>query len=273
MAGLVDATAVRTSGDRLIATLDPAWDIWGPAGGYIAAIALAAVRTRADDGHRPLTLTGQFVSVAKPGDVDVRVTLVKGGGSALHAVTLAQGERIVFQAQVWTSARADASLPVAPVMPEVPGPERLRGMAELMTARGQKPIAFWDNLEGRPANFRLADDLPPDDPRQYRWMRFRDWTATGDPFVEAMRHLLLIDIGVWPAHWHRQTERSAYSAPSLDVWAQFHDPRPSSEWLLSEADADVSGHGAISGRVRIWSEDGRAVATGGGQCLVIAPRG
>ena len=272
MAGLVEATAMVLTDDGSVATLDPAWDIWGPAGGYIAAIALGAVRTHADAGHRPVTLTGQFVRVAGPGQLDVEVARVKTGGTALLAVTLSQQGRPVFQAQVWTTARSDASLPVTPVMPSVPPPHGLCGQGDLMADRGVEQIAFWQNLEGRPVNFRLADDPPAIDTRQYRWMRFREWAPSDDPFLEAMRYVLLIDIGIWPAHWHRQSERAAYLAPSLDVWAHFHGGPSAGEWLLSDADADVSGHGTISGRVRIWSEDGYAVATGGGNCLVTVPR-
>jgi acyl-CoA thioesterase-2 len=269
---LVEATLVEAGMNGLEARLDPAWDIWGPAGGYVAGIALSAVRTHAQLGQRPITLTGQFVSVARPGRLHVQVETVKAGSTALYSVALSQAERTIFLAQVWTSSRDNPSLSLMPAMPSVPPPSSLRGQDELMAERGVDQIAFWRNLEGRPANFRLAADPPAAEPHQHRWMRFRDWAPTADPFVEAMRHLLLIDIGIWPAHWHRHSAQGGYLAPSLDVWAHFHGGPPAGEWLLSDADADVSGHGTISGRVRLWSEDGRAVATGGGHCLVTIPR-
>lgn len=272
MAGLPEATMMQASGNRLTANLDPAWNIWGPAGGYIAAIALSAVRGKADPSHRPVSVTGQFVRVAKPGELDVSIATIKTGGSALFAVTLAQDSQPVFLAQVWTTSRNDSSLPLDPIMPKVPAPHSLRRQDELVAERGVKQIAFWQNLEGRPANVRLPDDPPADEPHQLRWMRYRDWSPTDDPFLNAMRYVLLIDIGVWPAHWHRQSERGSYLAPSVDVWVHFHGGAPAGEWLLSDADADVSGNGTISGRVRIWSEDGRAVATGGGHCLVTIPK-
>ena len=120
MAGLMAATALAPSGDGYRVMLDPAWDIWGPAGGYIAAIALRAVRERAAAGHRPAAIMGQFVRVAKPGAIDVAVEAVKEGGSALYLVTLAQEGRPVFLAQIWTTMRSEASLPVTPAMPDVP---------------------------------------------------------------------------------------------------------------------------------------------------------
>lgn len=272
MSGLIEATALLADGARRHVQLDPAWDIWGPAGGYIAAIALRAVGDHAAAGQRPLTITGQFVRVAKPGLIDVAVVPIKSGGTCLFAVTLSQDNQPVFLAQIWTSARNDVSVSVQPAMPAVPPPAALRDQDEMVAERGLQQIAFWRNLEGRPVNFRVYGDPPAAGPRQFRWMRFRDWPAEADPFLDAMRHVMLIDIGVWPGHWHHLTEPAEYMAPSLDICVHFHDAVPAGDWLLSDADTDVSGNGSISGRVRIWSADGRAVATGSGHCLVTQPR-
>ena len=274
MGGLVAATALTPSGSGYTVALDRDWEIWGPAGGYIAAIALRAVRERAAAGHRPVTITGQFVRVARWETLDVAVEAIKEGASALYAVTLSQEGRPVFLAQVWTTSRADASLPVTPTMPDVPRPETLRDQEAIAAERGIANNRFWTNLESRPVHFRLHSDPPAPVPQQYRWMRFRDWPADGadDLFFDAMRSALLIDLGIWPGHWHRLTESAAYLAPSLDLTVYFHGNRAAGDWLLSEADSDVSGDGLISGRVRMWSADGRALATGSGHCLVTIPR-
>ena len=272
MAGLIEATTVTAAGSGYTVDLDAGWDIWGPAGGYIAAIALRAVRERVSPGHRPVTLTGQFVRVAKPGRLDVQIEVIKQGGTALFVVTLAQGGQPVFLAQVWTTARSDASHPVQPMMPGVPSPDTLRGQDEIVAERGIQQLAFWTNIEGRPVEFRTHTDPPASGSRHRRWMRFRDWQLSDDPFLDAMRSVLLIDIAIWPAHWYRLTDAAAYVAPSLDLTVWFHGGDPATEWLLSDADADVSANGTISGNVRIWSEDGRVIATGGGHCLVALPR-
>jgi len=270
--GLEAATRLTRTGDGYSVRLDPAWDIWGPAGGYIAAIALRAVGEQAEAGHRPLTLTGQFVSVARPGNVDVRAEVVKPGSTSLHDVRLSQEGRPVFLAQIWTTARCEPSHPIAPAMPTVPAPETCIETHAFFAERGVAESPFWRNIEGRLVNPRWPDEPAASDPRQLRWMRYRDWAPSGDPFLEAMRSTLLIDIGVWPAHWHRLPQPATYVAPSLDLTVAFHEQIAAGEWLLSEADSDVSGGGTISGRVRIWSSDGRAIATGGGQCLVMMPK-
>ena len=272
MPGLLSATSLKLAGSDFCAQLDPGWEIWGPAGGYIAAIALHAVRERAEKEHRPLSMTGQFLRVAKPGALEVSVEVAKTGATALFTVALHQDAKTVFLAQIWTSCRNEASLPISPVMPDVPLPNVLRSQDELVAERGIELSAFWRNIEGRPPNFRMHSDPPATDTHQYRWMRFREWAVTDDPFLNAMRYTLLIDIGIWPGHWHRLSQPADYVAPSLDIWAHFHGSSRGGDWLLSDADADMSGDGTISGRVRIWSEQGRPLATGGGHCLVTKPR-
>ena len=274
MGRLVAATTLVPRDDGYTVTLDRDWEIWGPAGGYIAAIALRAVRERALLGHRPVTITGQFVRVARWGTLDVRVEAIKEGASALYAVTLSQDAKPVFLAQVWTTSRAEPSIAVTPAFPAVPGPMELRDQDSIAAGRGMKTNGFWNNLEGRPVHFRVHSDPPAPVPQQHRWMRFRDWPAEGadDLFFDAMRTALLIDLGIWPGHWHRLTETAPYLAPSLDLTVYFHGREPAGDWLLSEADSDVSGDGLISGRVRMWSEDGRVLASGSGHCLVTTPK-
>lgn len=272
MAGLIEATQLAPRGEGFTAELDPTWEIWGPSGGYIAAIALRAVRERAADGHRPVTLTGQFLSVAKRGSIEVAVDPVKQGASALYSVTLSQEGKLVFQAQIWTTSRRDQPLPVQPSAPDVPTHDGLPNQQEIARERGLPVSKFWDNLESRPVNFRTVDDPPMPGSNQLRWMRFNGFDAPDDPYFDAMRTALLIDLTIWPGHWHRLTQQAKYLAPSLDLAVYFHTDAPAGEWLLCEADSDVAGEGLLSGRVRIWSEDGRALATGSGHCLVVYPK-
>ena len=43
-------------------------------------------------------------------------------------------------------------------MPDVPPPDGLPDQAEMAAGRGIKLIDFWDNIEGRPINFRQTSD-------------------------------------------------------------------------------------------------------------------
>lgn len=272
MAGLVSATKLTPSEAGWSVALDPAWDIWGPAGGYLAAIALRAVREQAPIGHRPVTLTGQFVRVAKAGTLDVTINPIKSGASALNSVRLSQDDQLIFQAQIWTTTRRDASVVVEPDAPDVPDPDGLPDQQTIAAERNLPLNKFWQNFDSRPVNFRTFDETPASVPNQYRWMRFADWSDEPDPFFDAMRTALLIDLAIWPGHWHRITEPARYLAPSLDLTVYFHTDAPAGEWLLSDADTDISSNGLLSGRARVWHADGKAIASGGGHQLVMLPK-
>ncbi|MGI8793419.1 MAG: acyl-CoA thioesterase domain-containing protein [Acidimicrobiales bacterium] len=76
-------TAVESIGDgRFTAALSPEWKIWGPAGGYVAAVALRAVGA-VSPLSRPASFFCQFHAVAEFDTVDLVVTTLKESRSAL----------------------------------------------------------------------------------------------------------------------------------------------------------------------------------------------
>ena len=79
---LLDDTAIHASGDGLRAQLAPRWEIWGPNGGYLAAIALRGAATVVPPGHRPVSMSCQFLSTGKMAEASVNVTPIKKGEHA-----------------------------------------------------------------------------------------------------------------------------------------------------------------------------------------------
>ena len=85
---------------RFRAELSEDWRIWGPNGGYVAAIALRAAG-RVARISRPASFSGHFLGVAEFAPVDVEVSLLRGGRRAESLrVSIRQGERHVFEALV-----------------------------------------------------------------------------------------------------------------------------------------------------------------------------
>ena len=107
----------------------------------------------------------------------------------------------------------------------------------------------------------------PRAPRVCCWYRFRPDARFDQPFLEAARALILIDTLSWPAACQAHDMGNPWMAPSLDVSVRFHRAPPYSEWLLLEARADVATEGLIGFASRVWDEDGRCLASGGGQLL------
>lgn len=262
-------TRLEGDGGKLRATLSEDWRIWGPNGGYVAAIALRAAG-RASRFRRPVSFACHFLGVGEFAPADVTVAPLRSARTAesLH-VTLAQGGRTFLDAQVWTSDASQGLEHDFAPPPDVPPPGALRSFEELIDEADAGPRhRFWENLEGRPADWVPPAEWKPTEPRACCWYRYKPDARFDDPFLEAARALILVDTLSWPAacRAHR-FEDNAWMAPSLDVAARFHRVPPYSEWLLVEARADVAAEGLIGFHSRVWDERGRLVASGGGQLL------
>ena len=56
-------------------------------------------------------------------------------------------------------------------------------------------------------------------------------------------------------------------APSLDLYASFHQFVPDDPWLLIDGAAPIATDGLIGWNGRLWSSDFKLIASGGGQAL------
>ena len=256
-------TAVEGCDGRYRATLSRDWEIWGPNGGYVAAIALRAAGA-ATSLPRPASFAGHFLAVAEFAEVDLQVTALRASSRAASLrVTMTQRDRPIFEAVVWVIGATDGLVHDAASMPAVPAPESLKPIEEFLPEVQANRYRFWDNLEERPIDFVPWEQRRAGVPAWREWYRYRPRPTFEDPFVDAARALLLIDTMVWPAASRAyDANQSDYIAPSLDVTAQFHRLAPEAEWLLVDAVAPVATDGLIGGQSRIWSADGRLLASG-----------
>jgi acyl-CoA thioesterase-2 len=262
-------TAVEGDAGRYTARLSRDWEIWGPNGGYVAAIALRAAG-RAAPFSRPATFVAHFLSVGEFDEVGLTVQILRRAKRAASLrVSMTQRERPLLEALVWVIDDLNGlEHDVAP-MPAVPGPEKLKPIEELVAAEDRKSYRFWENLESRPIDWVHWRERQPGPPEWREWYRFRPRATCEDPFADAARSLLLVDTMVWPAccRAYPAEDGPGYVAPSLDVSVQFHRAAPQSEWLLVEAVAPVATQGLVGGRARVWSTDGQLLASGGSQLL------
>ncbi|HTQ13686.1 MAG TPA: thioesterase family protein [Rhizomicrobium sp.] len=272
MGNLARDTEVTEDGGKLSATLSRDWEIWGPNGGYVSAIALRAAGKVAPPGHRPATFSVQYLSTGRFEPADVEAHAVKQGRNAWCInVALIQGGKRFLQAQVWTTNKSGGPRSLERAMPRVPPPGALRSWREINAGKGPS-FKFWENFDGKPTNF--IDDYVRD-PRGAaveEWNRVLDFEPTTDPFLDFSRALILIDTFPWIAFGRGQEGQPDYTAPTLDLTAWFHEPPGPAAWLLAEARSDVAGNGLIHGRVKVWSEDGRAIASGGSNLLHVPAR-
>jgi acyl-CoA thioesterase-2 len=267
---LANDTEVRPSGDGTYeATLSADWEIWGPMGGYVAACALRAAGASTEQA-RPAAFSCHYLGVADFGRVDLRVEARRSGRTAAsQRVEVTQGGRPILDAMVWSVGDVEGLEHDETSPPAVPDPDELPDIAELLPDDAAPPFPFWNNLEAKPLAFEAQ--WPPDGPRPARWQEWLRFTPTAtfeDPWVDAARCVILVDLPSWPsAHRPHAWKQPPFTAPTLDLNVAFHRPTSGRDWLLCDGAAPLSTGGLFGWNARVWSTGGRLHASGGGQCL------
>jgi acyl-CoA thioesterase-2 len=250
------------------ALVSPEWEIWGPVGGYMATIALRAGAAEAKI-QNPASIYVQFLRPARFDRVDARVTVVHAGRRAESIrVSISQDGKPVVEALLRTALPGDGLTHHAVTAPEVPAPESLPTLEELWKFE-RKPFSFWNNIEARVVlHQRFEPDFEGMPPHFVEWYRFRPMPTFDDPVLDAGRSLMLIDTFGWPSAWIAHP-KAKVRGPNLDVVAFFHQSAKDSEWLLCEQICQIGAGGLLGPSARIFSRDGKLVASGGAQLMCV----
>ena len=277
-------TAVEPTGEpgRYRTRFSRDWEIWGPNGGYLASVALraAGLESRLP---RPATFSCMYLGVGNFDDeVDIEVTSIREAKRAqAFRVRVDQGDRALLEAHLWVVDQGLSGLEHdVTQMPDVPGPDELKTFEELMPDQGPGP-RFWGNFERKPTRWIPPEEWPPPEgvkPELRQWLKFKPTSCFEDPWADAARYVVLLDTFQWPAaygaHQLRGQDEPAFIAPNLDFSVRFHRAAPASEWLLLEANGPIAEGGLMTGESRVWSSDGRLLASGAGHLLCReVPRG
>jgi acyl-CoA thioesterase-2 len=247
-------------------TLSPAWEIWGPNGGYLAALALRAASMDAMI-DQPASFYCHFLSSPKFAAVELNVSILKRGRrSEALAVEMTQEGKHVLQALVRTAADAPGYEHQQILAPDVAAPDELRSIDQLPAQSERARFRFWENIERRP-----IDQSPSSEPKDAivrEWARFRPQACFEDPFLDAARSLILLDTYGWPAAYRTHCD-GRYIAPNLDTSVWFHRFNQSSEWLLIDHECSTAHHGLLGVSGRVWDTEGRLLASSGAQLCCI----
>lgn len=153
MGDLKADTSIDGSNGHYRATLSPDWQIWGPNGGYLTAVALRAAGIHSGL-PRPASVLCHFLGVAAFAEVELEVeTLRMSRRAESMRVSMRQDDRRILEALVWAVDDGMDGLDhdiAAP--PQVPGPEELASVDELQRDTVRDRHSFFDNLEERPAH-------------------------------------------------------------------------------------------------------------------------
>jgi acyl-CoA thioesterase len=266
---LEHATRVIGEDGRYVAHLSKDWEIWGPNGGYLAAIALRAAGMAAQI-RQPASFYCHFLSSPAFDAVQLNVNVLKQGRRAeSFAVEMTQEHKPILHALVKTAADAPGYSHQHPEAPEVPPPETLKAYERLLPTKARPAFSFWNNVERRPVDQSTTDE--PTAPVLREWTRYRPTACFEDPFVDAARALILLDTFGFPAAYQRY-QSWEYLAPNLDTSAWFHHFNPDCEWLLIDHECIVAERGLMAVSGKVWDTGGRLLATGSAQLCCVPNR-
>ncbi len=238
-------------------------------GGQVAGQALVAAG-RTVPADRPVhSLHAYFI---RPGDPSVPIVYLvdrirDGRSFTTRRVVAVQHGKAIFNLAA-SFHRAEQGLEHQGPMPSVPDPESLPTLVE--RHEGYAPPASRLRQLALPIDLRYVDDPPwvarggaPREPRNQVWMR-ADGVLPDDELVHVCVLTYASDItlldSVLLAHglaWGLEGLKGA----SLDHAMWFHRPFRADEWLLYESESPSASGGRGLGVGRIWTRDGRHVAS------------
>lgn len=253
------------AGDGLeaVARITNEWDHFGPNGGYLAALLWRAIIGVADADMSPLSFSCQYLAPARPGPATMTVEVVSRTKRTIACqARLMAGEALAVGALARFVRDRDGLEFTDPcvVQPAVPAPERLRPVMEFVPDDFISP--FLRNLDLRVVTDEAEWPIRwPVRPYYVAWAKFEPNASHDDPLVDAVRALVLADALIWPAAERACQGRPTHVARSTDLAVSFIDVAAMTPWLLCETTVASARSGVISGSARLWSREGRLVAT------------
>jgi hypothetical protein len=232
-------------------------------GGYLGSIVLAVGAAEHPD-KMPITMTYRYVRPVPEGRRADVVTKHerRSDRSALMSITLELDGEIYGAAHLSVVAERGETMVGAP-MPKVLPVEECHPVDELIGAIGGVPgnsVESW-----RPLERWDVPDLAEGDGGVFRAWCPNPVEGSTDQYAAAAAAFMPIDALIWPATMEAAGRLEAgppIFTPTVEITARFADTDDPGGWILGEAKLDHLSSKSVAGTVRVWSHDGRHVATG-----------
>jgi acyl-CoA thioesterase-2 len=157
-----------------------------------------------------------------------------------------------------------SQVPISPLSPD--GLMSVRERFEGTDAPAPHP--FWSNIEQRPLQWIDDwDNRVAGEPHQQNWYRFIDGETFDDPWLDACRSLVVLDVDSWGAATRAHDGALEHFAPTIELAVRFIGHTHEQPWLFSDAVSPVAANGLVAHSGTIWTPDERLVATGGSTLL------
>ncbi len=267
---LLDVLDLEQLGDGEFRGLSP---LVGPQriyGGQVAGQALVAAGRTVDPSRTVHSLHGYFVRAGDPSEpITYSVETVRDGRSfsVRRSVAVQHGKPIFFMSASFQRAEKGLDHQIE-VIPDVPPPDEVPTMAERLS-RYPDRADFWGVIP-RPIDVRYISEpgwvTPgnrPADDRQQVWMRI-DGKLPDDPLLHACALTFASDMTLLDAvlsHHGEVWGPGGYAGASLDHALWFHRPFRADEWLLYDCVSPSASGARGLANGRLYSADGRLVAS------------
>ena len=240
-------------------------------GGQVIAQALQAAQRSTDAPKIAHSLHAYFM---RPGDENHPIILrvvrdFEGKSFATRRVIAMQGGRPILNMAASFQV-PEEGLHHQDAMPDVPAPDTLKTEREIREEMVDEIPEKWRKhlLRARPIDIRPVHArswFRPEKrgPRQQSWFRLcapiGDDPAMHRAVLAYASDMALLGTGTLPhgVNWMTHNLQTA----SLDHAVWLHEPFRADEWLLYDCDSPWAGHARGFNRGRIFSQDGRLVAS------------
>jgi acyl-CoA thioesterase len=264
MADFEQDTRVVHSESGWQATLSPNWQVVGPQGGYVAAIALRAMAGLVEPGFLPAALTAQYLTPANAGPANVQPVLLRQGRrAAFTSATVRQNGKIELGASASFFQPGQGEVLLALTPPALPPPEACDPMV-MSSPSGHRSL-FHENYELRIPESMKHEPRSTDD--FIFWARYRESSWADDLIVQAASLIPLLDMGVFVASY-----RAIPTFPggvTLDLTAHWHNFPAAPEWVIIRGRYLHVGKGMLNGWTEAWAADGSLLATAAQQAMLL----
>ena len=257
------ATAAAPLGDgRYGVDIDPSWWIvMGPNGGYLAALLLRAVLAEvADPGRRTRSLTVHFLRRPDAGAAEVRVRVLRSGGSMTSvSAELVQHDKVAATALVALGAdRADAlefddgSGPTGLPGGEAPPPPEEVALVPVDPTRDIPMRRHWE-MRWVHGDRPFSPTGPDPAARCGGWLRLAEGDPVDDVVLAAMTDAWL------PPVFSRTDEM--VGVPTVDLTVHFrHRPSDPADYCFVDFLSPLSADGYLVEHGQVRDRAGRLLA-------------
>ncbi len=272
ISGLLKLLEVQPQGDDQFLGRKKRGGVGRVFGGQVIAQALAAAELTVDPDRPAHSLHAYFLrGGSEDHETQYRVERDFDGGSFSNRRVVASQQGRPILSLTASFQRLEHGLEyLDAVMPQVPPPEDLEPemAVRLRFAEQARPEARHHFMAPRPIEMRAVEgrhwmNPDPAPPRSHSWFRAVA-PLPADPRVHRAvlafaSDMTLLGTAILPhgLSWARGEVLSA----SLDHVIWFHEPFSADEWLLYATDSPWSGAGRGFNRGRVFTRDGRLVAS------------